>query len=184
MKPAVFLDRDGVINEEMGYVNHISRFVLLPQVIPAIRRLNQAGLKVVVVTNQSGAARGYFAPDLMDQVHAYMLKLLKEGGARLDGIYACLHGPQAGCACRKPKPGLILQAARDLDLDLARSYIVGDRFNDLETGANAGVLKGILALTGYGRGEYDFIGLSGKVQPAYVAADLLVAARWIVQDLQ
>ena len=184
MKPAVFLDRDGVINEEMGYVNHISRFVLLPQVIPAIRRLNQAGLKVVVVTNQSGAARGYFAPDLVDQVHTYMRRLLNEGGARLDGIYACLHGPQAGCACRKPKPGLILDAARDLDLNLARSYIVGDRFNDLETGANAGVLKGILALTGYGRGEYDFIGLSGKVQPAYVATDLLAAARWIVEDLK
>ncbi len=184
MKPAVFLDRDGSINEEMGYINHISRFVLLPQVIPAIRRLNQAGLKVVVVTNQSGAARGYFAPDLVDQVHTYMRRLLEEGGARLDGIYACLHGPEAGCACRKPKPGLILQAARDLDLDLARSYIVGDRFKDLETGANAGVPKGILALTGYGRGEYEFIGPSGKVQPVYVAADLLAAARWIVEDLK
>jgi D-glycero-D-manno-heptose 1,7-bisphosphate phosphatase len=184
MNPAVFLDRDGSINEEMGYINHISRFVLLPQVIPAIRRLNQAGLKVVVVTNQSGAARGYFAPDLVDQVHTYMRKLLEEGGARLDGIYACLHGPEAGCACRKPKPGLIWQAARDLDLDLARSYIVGDRFKDLETGTNAGVPKGILALTGYGRGEYEFIGPSGKVQPAFVAEDLLAAARWIIEDLK
>ena len=184
MKPAVFLDRDGAINEEMGYINHISRFVLLPQVIPAIRRLNQAGFKVVVVTNQSGAARGYFAPDLVEQVHTHMQRLLEEGGARLDGIYTCLHGPEAGCSCRKPKPGLIWQAARDLDLDLARSYMVGDRYKDLETGANAGVPKGILALTGYGRGEYEYLGASGKVQPVYVAADLLAAARWIVEDLK
>jgi D-glycero-D-manno-heptose 1,7-bisphosphate phosphatase len=184
MKPAVFLDRDGAINEEMGYINHISRFVLLPQVIPAIRRLNQAGFKVVVVTNQSGAARGYFAPDLVEKVHTHMQRLLEEGGARVDGIYACLHGPEAGCACRKPKPGLILDAARDLDLDLARSYIVGDRFKDLETGANAGVPKGILVLTGYGRGEYEYLGASGKVQPVCVAEDLLAAARWIIEDLK
>jgi D-glycero-D-manno-heptose 1,7-bisphosphate phosphatase len=181
-KAAVFLDRDGTINEQMGYINHLSRFVLLPQAIPAIRRLNEAGLKVVLVTNQSGAARGYFPASLVDEVHELMQNLLAAGGAHLDGIYTCLHGPDEGCLCRKPRPGLILQAARDLDLDLARSYLVGDRLDDLETAANAGV-KGILVLTGYGRGEYQYLASTQKVQPVYVASDVLAAADWILKDL-
>jgi len=180
-QPAVFLDRDGTINEQMGYINHLSRFVLLPQAIPAIRRLNQAGVKVVVVTNQSGAARGYYPPPLVDEVHAHMKKLLAAGGAHLDGIYACLHGPDEGCACRKPNPTLIRQAAHDLDLDLARAYFVGDRYTDIRTAANAGV-KGILVLTGYGRGEYEYLRPQVSVQPVYVAQDLEDAAIWILED--
>lgn len=179
---AVFLDRDGTINEQMGYINHLSRFVLLPQAIPAIRRLNEAGLKVVLVTNQSGVARGYFPASLVDEVHELMQNLLAAGGARLDGIYTCLHGPDEGCPCRKPRPGLILQAARNLDLDLSRSYLVGDRMDDLETAAHAGV-KGILVLTGYGQGEYQYLAPTQKVQPVYVAADVLEAADWILKDL-
>jgi D-glycero-D-manno-heptose 1,7-bisphosphate phosphatase len=180
--PAVFLDRDGTINEEMGYINHLSRFALLPQAIPAIRRLNAAGLKVVVVTNQSGAARGYFPASLVEEIHALLQKILAAGGAHLDGIYACLHGPADGCACRKPLPTLIKQAARDLDLDLARSYLVGDRYKDIETAANAGV-KGILVLTGYGRGEYDCLRGAPGVQPVHVANDLLEAVEWILKRL-
>jgi D-glycero-D-manno-heptose 1,7-bisphosphate phosphatase len=180
--PAVFLDRDGTLNEEMGYINHVSRFRLLPQAVPAIRRLNEAGLKVVVVTNQSGAARGYFPASLVDEIHALLQKILAAGGARLDGLYACLHGPEEDCACRKPKPTLIQQAARDLDLDLTRSYLVGDRFKDIETAANAGV-KGILVLTGYGLGEYDYLRAAQKVQPVQVAPDLEAAVEWILQDL-
>jgi D-glycero-D-manno-heptose 1,7-bisphosphate phosphatase len=181
-QPAVFLDRDGTLNEEMGYINHLSRFRLLPQAIPAIRRLNEAGLKVVVVTNQSGAARGYFPAALVDEVHAYLKQLLAAGGAHLDGIYTCLHGPADGCDCRKPRPTLIKRAARDLDLDLARSYAVGDRYKDMETAANAGV-KGVLVLTGYGRGEYDYFRDGQPVQPVHVAGDLLEAVEWILQDL-
>ena len=169
---AVFLDRDGTINEEMGYINHLSRFRLLPQAVTAIRRLNAAGVKVVVVTNQSGAARGYFPASLVDEIHAHLQKILAAGGAHLDGIYACLHGPDEGCACRKPRPTLMQQAARDLDLDLSRSYLVGDRYKDVETAANAGV-KGILVLTGYGRGEYDYLRPTQPVQPVHVAGDLL-----------
>ena len=179
---AVFLDRDGVINEEMGYINHLSRFRLLPQAVPAIRRLNAAGVKVVVVTNQSGAARGYFPASLVEEIHANLQKILAAGGAHLDGLYTCLHGPDEGCACRKPKPTLIQQAARDLDLDLARSYAVGDRYKDIETAANANV-KGILVLTGYGRGEYDYLRPAQKVQPVFVAPDLEAAVEWILQDL-
>ena len=181
-QPAVFLDRDGTINEQMGYINHLSRFRLLPQAIPAIRRLNEAGLKVVVVTNQSGAARGYFPAALVDEVHTHLKQLLAAGGAHLDGIYACLHGPADGCDCRKPRPTLVKQAARDLDLDLDRSYLVGDRYRDVETAANAGV-KGILVLTGYGRGEYDYLRAAQKVQPVQVATDLLEAVEWILRDL-
>ena len=182
-QPAVFLDRDGTINEEMGYINHLSRFKLLPQAVPAIRRLNEAGVKVVVVTNQSGAARGYFPASLVDEVHAHLKQLLTAGGAHLDGIYACLHGPADGCACRKPQPTLMEQAARDLDLDLCRSYLVGDRYSDIQTAANAGA-KGILVLTGYGRGEYEYVRPEQKVQPVHVAPDLEAAVEWILQDLR
>ena len=181
-QPAVFLDRDGTINEEMGYINHLSRFKLLPQAVPAIRRLNEAGVKVVVVTNQSGAARGYFPASLVDEIHARLQKILAAWGAHLDGIYVCPHHPNEGCDCRKPRPTLIAQAARDLNLDLSRSYVVGDRYNDIETAANAGV-KGILVLTGYGRGEYEYLRAAQKVQPVHVAGDILDAVGWILQDL-
>jgi D-glycero-D-manno-heptose 1,7-bisphosphate phosphatase len=178
----VFLDRDGTVNEEMGYINHLSRFLLLPRTAAAIKRLNDAGLKVVLVTNQSGGARGYFPASLVEEVHAHLRHLLAREGARLDGIYTCLHGPQDGCDCRQPQPGLILRAARELDLDLSRSYLVGDRYKDLQTGAKAGV-KGILVLTGYGRGEYEHFGRTWEVQPAHIAGDLLDAAAWIIKDL-
>jgi D-glycero-D-manno-heptose 1,7-bisphosphate phosphatase len=165
----------------MGYINHLSRFRVLPQAVPAIRLLNEAGFKVVIVTNQSGAARGYFPPALVDKVHETLQTLLAEGGAHVDGIYACLHHPNEGCACRKPRPTLIQQAAKDLDLDLGRSYAVGDRYNDLQTAVNAGV-KGILVLTGYGQGEYEYLGAAQKVQPVHVAPDLGEAVTWILQD--
>jgi len=180
---AVFLDRDGTVNEEMGYINHLSRFVLLPRTAEAIKRFNDAGIKVVVVTNQSGAARGYFPPSLVEEVHTHLRNLLAAQGARLDGLYTCLHGPEDGCACRKPKPGLILQAVRELNVDLSRSYVVGDRYKDIQTGANAGV-KGIFVLTGYGRGEYKHFGRTWEAQPAHVAGDLLDAAEWIINDLK
>jgi D-glycero-D-manno-heptose 1,7-bisphosphate phosphatase len=182
LRPAVFLDRDGTVNEEMGYINHLSRFVLLPQAIPAIRRLNDAGLPVVLITNQSGVVRGYYSSALVAEVHRYLHELLATGGAHLDAIYACLHGPRDGCACRKPQPGLVLQAARELALDLKRSYLVGDRYKDLETAARAGV-QGILVLTGYGRGEYEHPVVPPPVQPAFVAEDLLAAVDWILENL-
>jgi len=181
-QPAVFLDRDGTINEQMGYINHLSRFRLLPQVLPAIRRLNAAGLKVVVVTNQSGAARGYFPTSLVEEIHALLQKILAAGGAHLDGIYVCPHAPVDGCDCRKPRPTLLEQAARDLDLDLVHSYLVGDRYIDIQTAANAGA-KGILVLTGYGRGEYEYLRAAQAVRPVHVANDLLEAVEWILQDL-
>ncbi|MFQ6757331.1 MAG: D-glycero-beta-D-manno-heptose 1,7-bisphosphate 7-phosphatase [Deltaproteobacteria bacterium] len=189
MRPAVFLDRDGTINEQMGYINHISRFVMLPRAAAGIRLLNAQGIPVVVVSNQSGLARGYFPESLIQEVHAKMNRVLAETGAHVDGIYICPHHPEAkeerfrlACDCRKPKPGLFLQAAADLDLDLGRSYVVGDRWSDLKAAA-AVQAKGVLVLTGYGRGDYEYIGPTQPVQPAYVAEDLYAAVEWIVQDM-
>lgn len=182
-RPAVFLDRDGTINEEMGYINHVSRFRLLPEAGPAIRLLNEAGLPVVVVTNQSGAARGYFPPALVEEVHRHLQDLLAHEGARLDAIYTCLHAPDAGCSCRKPQPGLLLKASEELGLDLSRSYLVGDRYMDIQTAANAGV-QGILVLTGYGLGEYELFHNSHSAKPMHVAANLIEAAEFIISRSQ
>ena len=185
-RAAVFLDRDGTINEQMGYINHISRFVLLPGVGEAIRRLNEHDMPVVVVTNQSGLARGYFPAGLLDEVHEKMERELAVAGAHIDGLYVCPHHPEAKeeqyrktCTCRKPKIGLLEQAAEDLNLDLAASFMVGDRWSDLKCGVRAGATS-ILVLTGYGRGDYQYIGPGRDVQPAMVASDLKAAVDWIL----
>ncbi|AEB08819.1 D-glycero-beta-D-manno-heptose 1,7-bisphosphate 7-phosphatase [Desulfobacca acetoxidans] len=181
MQRAVFLDRDGVINEEMGYINHLSRFRLLPGSAAAISRLNQQGLKVVVATNQSGVARKYFPASLIDQVHDLMIELLRQQGAAVDAIYVCQHAPDEGCPCRKPRPGLLLQAAQELGIDLGRSYVVGDRYNDIQLAANVGA-QGILVLTGYGRGELENYQGERRAEPDYIAADLTEAVEWILRD--
>jgi D-glycero-D-manno-heptose 1,7-bisphosphate phosphatase len=185
-RPAVFLDRDGTVNEQMGYINHASRFRLLENAAAGIRLLNRAGLPVVVVSNQSGVARGYFPAGLVDEVNRRMEEMLAAAGARLDGIYYCPHHPEArvpgfaaDCDCRKPRPGLLLRAAADLDLDLGRSFVIGDRWSDLETAAAVGA-AGILVLTGYGRGELEYIAPGRELQPDHVAEDLLAAAQWII----
>ena len=188
-KAAVFLDRDGTINEQMGYINHLSRFHLLPGVAQAIKLLNDHSLPVFVVTNQSGLARGYFPGALLEAVHGAMVERLNACGAKLDGIYVCPHHPEAkeeryrlDCPCRKPKPGLFLQAAAEHDLDLTRSYVVGDRWSDLKAAAACGA-KGVLVLTGYGRGDYEFIGPRQAIQPSYVADDLVAAVQWIIKTM-
>ncbi len=182
------MDRDGTINEEVGYVNHLERFVLLPRVGEAIRLLNQHGLKAVVVTNQSGVARGYFPESLIRLVHQRMQELLKQEGAYLDGIYYCPHHPDVGsplyrqkCKCRKPETGLVDEASRALDLDALKSYMIGDRGKDLEFAHRIGA-KGILVLTGYGRGEWEYCQGQWKVKPDYVAQDLYEAVQWILKQ--
>ena len=184
---AVFLDRDGTINEEVGYVNHIERFTLIPRVGQAIRLLNQHGIKIVVVTNQSGVARGYFPESLIHLVHQKMQDLLKMDGAYLDGIYYCPHHPDVGeppyrqkCRCRKPNMGLIEEAVKELDIACSQSYAVGDRSGDIEFGHLFGA-KTILVLTGYGKGEWEFHRDQWNVKPDYVAQDLYEAVQWILQ---
>jgi len=185
-RAAIFLDRDGTICEEVGYVNHLSRSRLLPGSLEAIRLINQAGLLAVVTTNQSGVARGYFSEDLVEAVHAQLLSAVSSGGARLDAIYYCPHHPSEGsppwraaCDCRKPKPGMILRAAREHGIDLAGSYVVGDSVVDIEAGAAAGV-PGVLVLTGYGRGLLEHQKHRFKTEPAHAAEDLLGAVRFIL----
>lgn len=186
LKSAVFLDRDGTINEQMGYINHTCRFQLLPGAGQAIKRLNDANIPVIVVSNQSGLARGYFPEELLVEVHNKMHTLLAEEGARVDAIYYCPHHPEAkekrfreSCDCRKPKPGLILQASKELGLDPEKSFVVGDRWSDIKTAANCGATS-ILVRTGYGRGDELYIGPSQKIQPDFKADDLMMAVDWIL----
>lgn len=190
LRRAVFLDRDGTINEQMGYINHLDRFRLLPGVGKAIARLNRAGLAVVVVSNQSGLARGYFPKDLVEAVNKKMKDLLARDGARLDGIYYCPHHPQAevpeyrrDCECRKPRPGLIRKASAELGLNQARSFTIGDRLADIKTGQAAGT-KNILVLSGYGRGELEYILPHSDVRPDYVAEDLGKAVDWVLGEIE
>jgi len=185
----VFLDRDGTINEQMGYINHLCRFQLFSGAADAIKKLNDATIPVVVISNQSGLARGYFPEALLVAVHDKMNNLLAEKGAHVDGIYYCPHHPEAKekrfretCNCRKPKPGLVLQAARELNLDPAKSFVVGDRWSDVKTAANCGA-KSVLVRTGYGRGDEQYIGPHQEIQPDYKAEDLPEAVDWILRNI-
>jgi D-glycero-D-manno-heptose 1,7-bisphosphate phosphatase len=185
-RPAAFIDRDGTLTEEVGYVNHPKRLHLLPRSAEAIRRLNAAGIPAVVVTNQAGVARGYFSQDVLQATIDALVEQVKSAGAHLDGIYVCPHHPtegqppfQAQCECRKPKPGLLLRAATELGLDLTASTVIGDRPSDLVT-AHAVGAKGVLVLTGYGLGEWEYRRETFTVMPDHVAGDLLDAVEWIL----
>jgi D-glycero-D-manno-heptose 1,7-bisphosphate phosphatase len=153
---AVFLDRDGTINEEVGYLDSLEKLRIYPEAFDAIRLINQSGMKAVVISNQSGVSRGYFDEAFVETVHTRIQALLKEHQAWIDRFYYCPHHPTEGmgayrmaCACRKPEPGLLLRASQEMDIDLVRSYMVGDMPKDIEAAGKAGA-KGILVRTGYG----------------------------------
>lgn len=144
--PAVFLDRDGVINEELNYVHRIENFHFLPEVLGACSRIVSAGFRLVVITNQAGIARGYYTLADLDILHSWMSERFREAGAPLSGIYFCPHHPDGrieiytkSCDCRKPAPGLILRAQRELNIDLRHSVLVGDKVSDIHAGRAAGV---------------------------------------------
>ena len=185
-KPAAFIDRDGTINEQMGYINHLSRFKIIPGVPKAIRLLNDLGFLVIVLTNQSGIARGYYSIDLVRQIHALLQKTLKkEANATIDAILFCPHHPQGSvpeytmeCECRKPKTGLIKQACMDFEIDLTQSFVIGDMASDMELANQAGV-KGIMVETGYGLGEIDFILPKKQLEITFIAENLLHAVRFL-----
>ncbi len=187
MKKAVFLDRDGTINEEMGYINHVSRFRLFDFVPQAIKTLNDAGFLVIIVTNQSGVARGYFDEKLVREIHKKLVEDLKKKPARIDGIYYCPHHPQEGrgkykkdCECRKPKTGMINLAVKDHDIDLSSSFMVGDRYKDIIFAKKAG-LQPVFVKTGYGIGEYTYQRREWNEEPLFVAENLLEAAQFICE---
>jgi D-glycero-D-manno-heptose 1,7-bisphosphate phosphatase len=181
LRRAVFLDRDGTIGEELGYVNHIDRFQIFPYAAEAIRQLNRADIPVIVVTNQSGIARNIFPESLVHEVHKKMVAELAAGGAWIDAIYFCPHKSEDACECRKPNPGLLERAAREHALDLSGSWIVGDRYADLEMGHAAGT-RGILVMTGYGRGEYELHRDTWPRQPDTLAENLKDAVVKILKN--
>lgn len=186
-RPALFMDRDGTISEEIGYVNHPARFRLFPYTAEAIKLLNENGWLAIVVTNQAGVARGYFSEAIIIQVHDQLQRDLQKASARLDAIYYCAHHPSVGeppyrldCDCRKPRPGLIDHAVADFEIDLKRSWMVGDRYGDIELAHNAG-LHSAFVLSGYGRGEWEYQRSSWQIEPELVAEDLLEAVKTIIE---
>lgn len=185
-RPAIFMDRDGTLSREIGYVNHASRFALFPWAVDAVRLVNRAGWAAVLVTNQAGVARGYFPESVIHEVHEHVQAALRDGDARLDGLYVCMHHPSAGeppyrqdCECRKPRPGMLLQAQRELDLDLQRSWVIGDRHGDLQVAWNVGA-RGALVKSGYGLGEWVHHAPRWPRQPDLVAEHVLEAVERIL----
>ena len=186
MRPAVFIDRDGTVNEQRGYINHINRFIILPGAGRAISLLNKHNWIVVVTSNQSGVARGYFPIELVDEIHELMKRELAKDNAYVDEVYFCPHHPDGAvreyrkeCSCRKPNIGLIEKARSQFDIDMDRSYVIGDRWLDIAFAHNAH-LPGILVLTGYGIGDLTYLVPHKEIQPTYVARDLLEAVYWLL----
>lgn len=181
---AVFLDRDGTINEDPGYLHQPEQLRLFPGAARAIASLNGYGVPVVLVTNQSGIARGYYDEEQFWRVQERMVALLAAEGAHLDAVYLCPHHPdglveayRVACHCRKPAPGMLQQAARELDLDLRRSYMIGDKLSDVEAGAAVGCRT--VLVTG---GEVG--GVPGSLQADYVADSLSTGIAWVLAQLR
>jgi len=183
---AVFLDRDGTINMDVGYPRDFSQVTIYPSSFEAIRRINEAGFRAVVVTNQSGIGRSFLSEADLAALHQKMTAALAAGGARLDAIYYCPHHDQAvdpryrmECDCRKPRPGMALRAALAFDLDLAASYMIGDKVEDVRFGLAAGATP-ILVRTGYG--EASAVTLAGLgIRPAAVVSGILEAVDWLLK---
>ena len=188
---AIFLDRDGTINEEVGYLDNQDKLKMIPAAYEAIRLINSSGLKAIVVTNQSGVAKGVFTEKFVRQTHEIIQAALLEKKASIDKFYYCPHHPTEGtgiylqnCNCRKPLPGMLLQAAHDLDIELGNSYMIGDTYRDMEAAKKVGV-KGILVKTGYGREvlqNVDPDAATAGNNPDFVAEDILEAVKWIMKD--
>jgi histidinol-phosphate phosphatase family protein len=172
---AVFLDRDGTMNKDVPYCSRPEDFHLFPGTARAVRLLNEHGYKVIVITNQSGIARGYFTEEMLGSIHQEMLNQLAKENARIDAIYYCPHHPDDNCECRKPKPKMILQAATEHDIDLRRSFMVGDKPLDVALGQNAGC-RTVLIPSDPADTE------SEPCSPDYIAPDLYKAALWIIKQ--
>jgi D-glycero-D-manno-heptose 1,7-bisphosphate phosphatase len=178
---AVFLDRDGTLNEDTGYPSDFRQVHIFPAAFEAVRRLKAAGFAVVVITHQAGLGRGYFGAGDLDGLHGRFLEAFRLQGAALDGLYACPHaglGPEPECSCAKPLPGLGLRAARELGLDLGGSFMVGDKVVDVRFGMAIGAVP-VLVLTGYGRSAAAELAAAG-IRPPCAAPGILEAASWIL----
>ena len=179
----VFLDRDGTMNRDPGYVKTPEELELFPGVVEAVARLNRAGARVVTITNQSGIARGLLTTSTLEQIHDRLRSLLKAGGACLDGIYVCPHAPDEGCGCRKPGTALVERAVADLGLDLSGAYVVGDQKRDMELAVRVGA-KSLLVTTGPTSLQALAVLQAEGRQPDYVAPGLVEAVEWIIEDVK
>jgi len=188
---AIFLDRDGTINDEVGYLDSADKLRIIPAAFEAVRLINASSMKAVVITNQAGVAKGLFTEEFVREINGQIQSAFLAQGALINRFYFCPHHPTEGiapyrliCDCRKPEPGLLLQAAVDLNIDLARSYVIGDRLRDIETAHRAGA-KGVLVMTGYGQDLMQEAGpdrANELNQPDYIAQDILEAVHWILKD--
>lgn len=188
---AVFLDRDGTINEEAGYLDELAKIKIIPAAFEAIRLINRYDMKAVVITNQAGVARGLFSEEFVNTANEYLRAALRQKDAIIDKFYYCPHHPTEGighyrqeCNCRKPAAGMLLRAAQEMDINLAQSYIIGDRYNDMEAGKKVGA-KGVLVKTGFGQSLLLDDGPdkpTSENRPDFIAADILEAVRWILKD--
>ncbi len=184
MTRGVFLDRDGTVIEEVGYLDRLDRIDVYPYSVDAVRLLNRAGFTVVIVTNQAGVARGYFDEGFVAETHRAIGDTLEAGGARIDGFYYCPHHPDGtvaqytrACDCRKPRPGLLQRAARELNVDLSRSFVVGDREHDAEAGRQVGA-RGVLVRTGHG----SSLDAAAAGSASAVVDNLIQAVSWILRQ--
>ena len=179
---AIFLDRDGTINEDTGYVSHPDELIIYPWAAAAVRLINESGLKAFVITNQSGVARGLYTEETLRAIHERMCEEFAREGARIDAIYYCPHHPDFGdiklCECRKPRPGMLHRAACEHRIDLTRSYVIGDKASDMNLAASVGA-AGVLVMTGYGR-ETHAEPERWPCEPSILASDLMEAVRIIL----
>ncbi|HHY86592.1 MAG TPA: HAD family hydrolase [Verrucomicrobia bacterium] len=180
MSRAVFLDRDGTIIQEKHYLHKVEDVELCPNAAAALLRLQQSGFKLIIVSNQAGVGRGYFTLDDVETVHAHLCDLLARQGVRFDRIYVAPEAPGVPSRGRKPSPQFLFDARDEFGLDLARSYMIGDKLSDLECGWNAGVRQSILVRTGYGA-ELERTAPE-KLQRAMIVDDLSAAADWILRQ--
>jgi D-glycero-D-manno-heptose 1,7-bisphosphate phosphatase len=185
-KRAVFIDRDGTINEDVGYPGDFEKIAIYPESFEAVRRLNRAGLLAIVVTNQSGVGRGFFNEAALAVIHEKLRAAFAARGARLDAVYYCPHfvgsanpAYDVACDCRKPNAGLALRAAADFGIDLGHSYVIGDKPDDIAFALKIGATP-VLVRTGAGRDAGKHLNEQG-LAPGHTAADILAAARWIVR---
>jgi len=169
MFPAIFLDRDGVLIENRSdYIREWSQVKIFPEAIHALSRSSIKNYKVAIVTNQSAVGRGLISLDTANDINSRLVKLIQRHGGHIDGVYMCPHKPDDDCQCRKPKPGLLLQAAKELSLDLQRSWMIGDAWSDVQAGQTAGVRQTILVRTG--RGETQL----SQFRPDNISNNLII----------
>ena len=183
----VFLDRDGVINRNppnKGYVRKWTEFAFIPNARKAIRELTESGYRIIVITNQSGIGRGLYSEEDLADIHSRMIAEIEKTGGTIDAVYYCPHHPDAGCECRKPKPGMLIRAAREHNIELSKAYFIGDVPTDIEAGQRAGATT-FLVLTGLGQESYyHYIRRTDQngYCPEKIFTNLYAATRWLLKN--